>query len=50
MEYNLALNDQEMHTDLRAVMNEHGSNITSRVASNLFKIDGVQWKTENSEE
>ena len=50
MEYNLALNDQEMHADLRAVMDEHGSNITSRFASNLFEIDGVQWHAENSEE
>ncbi len=50
MEYNLALNDQEMHTDLCAVMDEHGGNITSCFASNLFEISGVQWRAENSEE
>ncbi len=46
----MALNDQEMHADLRAVMDEHGGSITSRFASNLFEIDGVQWHAENSEE
>ena len=43
MEYNLdlVLNDQEMHADLRAVMDKHGGNITSCFASNFFEIDGV---------
>ena len=50
MEYNLALNDQEMRVDLCAVMDKHGGNITSRFAPNLFEIDGVQWHAENSEE
>ncbi len=50
MEYNLALNDQEMHADLCAVMDKHGGNITSHFASNLFEIYGVQWHAENSEE
>ncbi len=46
----LGTNDQEMHADLRAVMDEHGGNITSHFASNLLEIDGVQWHAENSEE
>jgi hypothetical protein len=50
MDYNLALNDKEMHADLCAVMDKHGGNITSRFAPNLFEIDGVQWHAENSEE
>jgi hypothetical protein len=49
MEYNLDLDDQEMHADLRAVLDEHGGNITSHFAPNLFEIDGVQWR-QNSEE
>ena len=50
MEYNLALNDQEMHADLCAVMDEHRGNITSHFAPNLFEIDGLQWYAEDSEE
>ncbi len=50
MEYNLALNDQEIHADLCAVMDKHGGNITFHFASNLFEIDGVQCHAENSEE
>ena len=42
MEYNLAPNDQEMHTDLSAVVDKHGGNITSRFAPSQFEIDGVQ--------
>ncbi len=38
MEYNLVLNDQEIHPDLCAVMDKHGGNITSCFASNCLRL------------
>jgi hypothetical protein len=49
MEYNLALDDQEMHADLHAVLDKHGGNITSHFVPNLFKTDGVQWRKNSKE-
>jgi hypothetical protein len=49
MEYNLALDEQEMHTYLCAVLDDHRDNITSHDALNLFVINEVQCHEDSKE-